>query len=140
MYTCIYKHIQMLISHILGVDMRALISSLWPILPKLEWVYARSAGIDHLICHEMIRDKERIAITNAKGVFSHSVCVCMCVCVYVCKCASVHVCMCACVYVVTQVAGHVMLACRPRNTHTHILSKSVSHHIHTHIHVHTARR
>ncbi len=66
-------HAQVLISHILGVDMRALLSSLWPLLPKLEWVFARSAGLDHLICPEMVRDKDKIVVTNTKGVFSHSV-------------------------------------------------------------------
>lgn len=53
--------------------MATFLSSLWPMVPKLEWIYARSAGVDHLICTELLKDKDKVALTNAKGVFSHSV-------------------------------------------------------------------
>ena len=39
-------------------------------LPYLEWVHSVTAGIDHLVCPELINDG--IILTNAKGIFSSS--------------------------------------------------------------------
>jgi phosphoglycerate dehydrogenase-like enzyme len=39
-------------------------------LPYLEWVHSVTAGIDHILCPELLRDE--IVLTNAKGIFSSS--------------------------------------------------------------------
>lgn len=40
-------------------------------MPFLTWIHSITAGVDHLLCPEIV-DNEDITLTNAKGVFSHS--------------------------------------------------------------------
>lgn len=40
-------------------------------MPFLTWIHSITAGIDHILCPEIINNSE-ITLTNAKGVFSHS--------------------------------------------------------------------
>ncbi len=49
-------------------------STLPPIInemPFLTWIHSITAGVDHLLCPEIV-DSEEITLTNAKGVFSSS--------------------------------------------------------------------
>ena len=38
-------------------------------MPFLEWIHSITAGVDHLLCPEIVRNDD-IVLTNAKGVFS----------------------------------------------------------------------
>jgi phosphoglycerate dehydrogenase-like enzyme len=38
-------------------------------MPELRWVHSSSAGVEHLLCSEIV-DNPNITLTNAKGVFS----------------------------------------------------------------------
>lgn len=38
-------------------------------MPLLRWVHSSSAGVEHLLCPEIV-DNPNITLTNAKGVFS----------------------------------------------------------------------
>ncbi len=40
-------------------------------MPFLTWIHSITAGVDHLLCPEIV-DSEEITLTNAKGVFSSS--------------------------------------------------------------------
>ena len=40
-------------------------------MPNLTWMHSVTAGVDHLICPELI-DNDQIILTNAKGIYSSS--------------------------------------------------------------------
>jgi hypothetical protein len=40
-------------------------------MPNLEWVHSTTAGVDHILCPEII-DNDGIVFTNSRGVFSSS--------------------------------------------------------------------
>ena len=44
---------------------------MWPKLQGLQWLHSSSAGLDHLLFHELI-ESEQVKVTNARGVYSHS--------------------------------------------------------------------
>lgn len=41
-------------------------------MPFLTWIHSASAGVDHLLCPEIVNNDE-IILTNAKGLFSSSI-------------------------------------------------------------------
>lgn len=50
---------------------RATLAPILKHMPHLTWVHSLTAGLDHLLCPELV-DDESIVITNAKGLFSSS--------------------------------------------------------------------
>ena len=40
-------------------------------MPYLKWIHSITAGLDHIICPEIMNNKE-IVLTNAKGIYSSS--------------------------------------------------------------------
>jgi hypothetical protein len=40
--------------------------------PTIEWVHVRSAGIDFVVCDELVEFRDKVKVTNAKGQFSSS--------------------------------------------------------------------
>ena len=43
---------------------------LWPRLTGLRWLHSASAGLEHLLFPELVEGP--VVLTNAKGVYSHS--------------------------------------------------------------------
>mmetsp|Transcript_67937 Transcript_67937/g.162219 ORF Transcript_67937/g.162219 Transcript_67937/m.162219 type:complete len:405 (+) Transcript_67937:52-1266(+) len=63
----------LMVSHTPGVSFGDLFTALASRMPNLAWVHARSAGIEHLVCPALLSAAASgIPVTNAKGVFSHS--------------------------------------------------------------------
>lgn len=42
----------------------------WPRLTNLKWLHSCSAGLEHLLFPELVNSN--VTLTNAKGVYSHS--------------------------------------------------------------------
>jgi hypothetical protein len=56
------------------LNLRGTAQTIAPIIkemPYLTWMHSVTAGIDHLLCDELINDNE-ISLTNAKGIYSSS--------------------------------------------------------------------
>ena len=49
----------------------AILRSIINEMPFLEWIHSVTAGVDHILCPEIVQNDE-IILTNAKGVFSSS--------------------------------------------------------------------
>jgi phosphoglycerate dehydrogenase-like enzyme len=56
------------------LNLRGSAESLAPIIremPNLVWMHSVTAGVDHLLCPEIV-DNDQIVLTNAKGIYSSS--------------------------------------------------------------------
>jgi phosphoglycerate dehydrogenase-like enzyme len=49
---------------------RDLMRELMAVSPKLEWIHSRAAGLDHILCPELV--ESNVVLTNGSGVFSQS--------------------------------------------------------------------
>lgn len=50
--------------------MHTVLQEFWPCLTGLKWLHSCSAGLEHLLFPELVNSS--VTLTNAKGVYSHS--------------------------------------------------------------------